>query len=100
MVAAPATLSRFLCRRGFTYEESQMAAEYARADLRGERPVWAGQRQPRMRKQPYRLVFLDDTDVNTRAQSPCVESAGLIQRSWFVTGRESTHASSFVPRSP
>jgi len=66
VVAAPATLSRLLCRRGFTYKKSRMAAECARADVRDERRVWAGQRQPRMRQQPYRLVFLDETYVNTK----------------------------------
>ena len=43
-----------------------MAAECARADVREERRVWHAQRQPRMRQQPYRLVFLDETYVNTK----------------------------------
>ena len=43
-----------------------MAAECARADVRDERRVWAGHRQPRMRQQPHRLVFLDETYVNTK----------------------------------
>jgi transposase len=43
-----------------------MAAECARTDLREERRVWRGQRQPRMRQQPSRLVFLDETSVNTK----------------------------------
>jgi hypothetical protein len=43
-----------------------MAAECARADIRDERRVWTSQRQPRMRLQPYRLVFLDETCVNTK----------------------------------
>jgi len=43
-----------------------MAAECARADVRDERRVWAGHRQPRMREQPHRLVFLDETFVNTK----------------------------------
>ncbi|WP_099513636.1 IS630 family transposase [Microvirga ossetica] len=66
IVAAPATLSRLLCRHGFTYKKAQMAAECARADVREERRVWHTQRQPRMRQQPYRLVFLDETYVNTK----------------------------------
>ena len=37
--------------------KAQMAAECARADIREERRVWTGQRQPRMREQPHRLVF-------------------------------------------
>jgi transposase len=43
-----------------------MAAECARADVRDERRVWTTQRQPRMQQQPYRLVFLDETHVNTK----------------------------------
>ncbi len=43
-----------------------MAAECARADIRDERRVWRDQRQPRMREQPHRLVFLDETSVNTK----------------------------------
>ncbi len=43
-----------------------MAAECARANVRDERRVWAGHRQPRMREQPQRLVFLDETYVNTK----------------------------------
>ena len=66
VVAAPATLSRLLCRHGFNYKKAQMAAECARADIREERRVWTGRRQPRMRQQPSRLVFLDETSVNTK----------------------------------
>ncbi len=43
-----------------------MAAECARADVREQRQVWRDQRQPRMRQQPHRLVFLDETYVNTK----------------------------------
>jgi len=43
-----------------------MAAERARAAIREERRVWTSQRQPRMQQQPYRLVFLDETGVNTK----------------------------------
>jgi transposase len=43
-----------------------MAAECARADVRDERRIWHAQRQLRMREQPHRLVFLDETYVNTK----------------------------------
>ena len=43
-----------------------MAAECARADVRDERRVWRDQRQARMREQPHRLIFLDETYVNTK----------------------------------
>ena len=42
-----------------------MAAECARADVRDERRVWRDHRQVRMREQPHRLIFLDETYVNT-----------------------------------
>src|SRR5215204_5184358 len=47
-------------------EHGVMAAECARADVRDERRVWHVQRQPHMRQQPHRLVFLDETYVNTK----------------------------------
>jgi hypothetical protein len=50
--------------------KSQMAAECARADVRKERRVWHAHRQPRMREQPYRLVFLDETYVKHRDDAP------------------------------
>jgi hypothetical protein len=59
--AAPATLSRLLCRRGFTYKKQQIAAECARADVRDERRVWMAQRQPRMREQPHRGCRVNGT---------------------------------------
>jgi hypothetical protein len=74
VVAALATLSRLLCRHGFTYEKQLMAAECARADVREDRWVWAGQRQARMRQQPHRLVFLDETYVNTKMIRLCGRS--------------------------
>ena len=43
-----------------------MAAECARADVRDERRVWHAHRQPRMCQEPHRLVFLDETYVNTK----------------------------------
>ena len=43
-----------------------LAAECARPDVREERRVWRAQRQPRMRQQPARFVFLDETYVNTK----------------------------------
>ncbi|PVE20225.1 IS630 family transposase [Microvirga sp. KLBC 81] len=66
IAAAPAMLSRFLCRRGFSYKKTLMAAECTRADVREERRVWTSQRQARMRQEPHRLVFLDETYVNTK----------------------------------
>ena len=43
-----------------------MATERERADVRERRREWIEQRQPRMRLQPARLVFIDETALNTK----------------------------------
>ncbi len=43
-----------------------MAAECARADIRDKRHLWVTGRQPRMRLEPHRLVFIDETSVTTK----------------------------------
>ena len=43
-----------------------MATERARADVAEARRSWIGARQKRMREQPARLVFVDETAVNTK----------------------------------
>ena len=43
-----------------------MASECARADVHQERRHWRDKRQPRMRLQPHRLVFIDETSVTTK----------------------------------
>jgi transposase len=42
-----------------------MAAERERADVAEKRRIWAEKRQPRMRLEPSRLVFIDETAVAT-----------------------------------
>ncbi len=42
-----------------------MALERNRPDVRAARHLWTSQRQARMRSQPHRLVFLDETSVKT-----------------------------------
>lgn len=43
-----------------------MALECARADVREQRRLWIDRRQPRMRFEPHRLVFIDETAINTK----------------------------------
>ncbi|WEK00203.1 MAG: IS630 family transposase [Candidatus Sphingomonas phytovorans] len=66
VTAAPASLSKLLCRAGFTYKKQLMASECARADVAERRRVWVNHRQPYMRRDPGRLVFIDETSVNTK----------------------------------
>jgi transposase len=53
-----------------------MASECAREHIRKARQAWISRRQPRMRSQPHRLVFIDETSLNTRmtrlrGRAPC-----------------------------
>ena len=43
-----------------------MASERARLEVRARRADWLDHRQPRMRLQPARLVFIDETAVTTK----------------------------------
>ncbi len=43
-----------------------MASECARADVAERRKIWIEDRQPHMRRDPSRLVFIDETSVNTK----------------------------------
>lgn len=43
-----------------------MASECGRDDVRQDRRVWRGSRQPRMRREPHRLVFVDETATTTK----------------------------------
>lgn len=43
-----------------------MASECARADVAEKRRVWQDYRQPFMQRMPERLVFIDETAVNTK----------------------------------
>jgi len=43
-----------------------MASECARADVAERRRAWIDERQPYMRRDPGRLVFIDETSVNTK----------------------------------
>jgi len=55
-----------------------MASECARADIAEQRTLWITRRQPLMRLEPHRLVFIDETAINAkmvrrRRRSPCGE---------------------------
>ncbi|SFC37095.1 Transposase [Bosea sp. CRIB-10] len=43
-----------------------MASERARADIAEQRHLWITRRQPLMRLEPHRLVFIDKTAVTTK----------------------------------
>lgn len=61
----PSNISKLLCACGFTYKKTLLASEQERSDVRAERIEWRCWRQPRMRAEPGRLVFVDETSVKT-----------------------------------
>jgi transposase len=47
-------------------KKTLLASECARADIREDRRVWRTRRQPLMRQEPQRLVFIDETATTTK----------------------------------
>ncbi len=62
----PASLSRFLLARGYSVKKTLLASEAGRPDVAEDRRTWRSHRQPRMREEPDRLVFLDETATTTK----------------------------------
>lgn len=48
-----------------------MACEQARLDVKQARLEWKYKRQPRMRLEPHRLVFIDETGTTTKMTRLC-----------------------------
>ena len=64
--AEPASLSRFLIRNGYRFKQTLLASEQDRPDIKAAREEWITTRQPRMRLEPHRLIFLDETGTTTK----------------------------------
>lgn len=62
----PASLSRFLRAVGFTLKKTLLASEIGRDDVARARRTWRADRQPRMHREPHRLVFVDETSTTTK----------------------------------
>lgn len=64
--ADPASLSRWLIRIGYRFKKTLRASEHDRPDVKQAREEWTLTRQPAMRLEPHRLVFLDETGTTTK----------------------------------
>jgi transposase len=62
----PASISHWFIRQGYRFKKTLRASERGRADVRQARDHWRTQRPPRMRQEPHRLVFLDETGTSTK----------------------------------
>jgi len=65
-VAHPASLSRVLVVAGFRYKKALTASECGRDDVCEARRRWRVYRQPQLREQAHRLVFIDETATTTK----------------------------------
>jgi hypothetical protein len=57
--ADPASLSRWLIRNRYRFK-TLLAAEQDRPAIKAAREEWTTTRQPHMRLEPHRLVFVDE----------------------------------------
>ena len=64
--AHPASLSRALLKAGYSFKKTLLASECGRDDVAQARRAWRVYRQPSLRKQPHRLVFIDETATTTK----------------------------------
>ena len=62
---APLRCPGFCARQGSVIKKNLMASEQERADVKEARRAWIA-RLPRMRLEPHRLVFIDETSTNTK----------------------------------
>jgi transposase len=82
----PASIARWFIRQGYSYKKTLRASEQGRADVRQAREHWRTKRQPRMRQEPHRLVFLDETGTSTkmtRLRGRCPKGQRLYTRAPF-----------------
>ena len=61
----PSNLSKLLCKAGFSYKKTLLAAERKRADVKVDRDEWRKHRLPAIQAAPARLLFIDETSVKT-----------------------------------
>lgn len=78
--ADPALLSRWLIRNGYRFKKTLLASEQDRPDISQAREQWTATRQPKMRLEPHRLVFIDETGTTTkmtRSRGRCLKGQRL-----------------------
>ncbi|WP_245435564.1 IS630 family transposase [Microvirga calopogonii] len=82
----PASISHWFIRQGYSFKKTLRASEQDRSDVRQAREHWHAKRQPRMRQEPHRLVFLDETGTSTkmtRLRGRCLKGQRLYAKAPF-----------------
>ena len=85
--AHPASLSRLLSKAGFSFKKNTDGLGCGRDDVREARREWRCGRQPRMRQEPHRLVFVDETATTTKM----TRLRGRARRHQRLTARAPRH---------
>ncbi|TPI56039.1 IS630 family transposase [Mesorhizobium sp. B3-1-3] len=83
---APASISRWLIRNGYRFKKTLLASEQDRSDISKARQEWRTKCQPRMRLEPDRLVFIDETGTTTkmtRLRGCCLKGRRLRSKAPF-----------------
>jgi transposase len=84
--ADAASLSRWLIRNGYRFKKTLLASEQDRPAIKAAREEWTATRQPRMRLEPHRLIFLDETGTTTkmtRLRGRCLSGERLRSKAPF-----------------
>ncbi len=84
-------LTRLRCRVGsfapaIVSKKTLRASEHDRPDIKQAREEWTEVRQPRMRLEPHRLIFLDETGATTkmtRLRGRCPKGRRLLAKAPF-----------------
>jgi transposase len=82
----PASIARWFIRQGYSFKTTLRASEQGRSNVRQARDHWRTKRQPRMRQEPHRLVFVDETGTSTkmtRLRGRCPKGQRLYARAPF-----------------
>jgi len=84
--ADPASLARFLIRNGYRFKKTLAASEQDRPGIKAARAEWTTPRQPHMRLEPHRLIFIDATGTTTkmtRLRGRCLRGQRLRSKAPF-----------------
>jgi hypothetical protein len=84
--ADPASLSRWLIRNGYRFKKTLLASELDRPRHQSGARRMATTRQPCMRLEPHRLVFIDETGTTTkltRLRGRCLKGRRLRAKAPF-----------------
>ncbi|WP_460667133.1 IS630 family transposase, partial [Kribbella swartbergensis] len=82
----PTSISHWFRRQGYRFKKNAAGQRTRTRRVRQAREPWHTKRQPRMREEPHRLVFLDETGTSTkmtRLRGRCLKGQRLYAKAPF-----------------